>query len=70
VKLDEACSRPLKLTCSAFQRLLIHMISATIAMVMVLKDSTRAELADCRKADSSTVLKLGFNFRIDMNYDF
>jgi hypothetical protein len=26
-------------------------------------------LADCRKSDSSTILKLGFDFRIDENYD-
>jgi hypothetical protein len=35
-----------------------------------LKYSAHAELADCRKSDSSTALKLGFEFRINENYDF
>jgi hypothetical protein len=35
-----------------------------------LKYSARAELADCRKSDSLTASKLGFDFRIDENCDF
>jgi hypothetical protein len=37
VKLDDACIRSLKLTCSAFQRLLIHMILTTITLAMAIQ---------------------------------
>jgi hypothetical protein len=48
-----------------------HMILMTITMVTVIqRQHSCGVLADRRKSDSSTVLKLGFDFKIDKNYDF
>jgi hypothetical protein len=57
VKLGEASLQILQLACSAFRCILVHTILITTMMVRPVKDSTRAELADCRKS-SSTGLNL------------
>jgi hypothetical protein len=71
VKLGAVWLQILQLTCSAFQCLLIHMISITKSMVTaVQRQHSCGVLVDHRKSDSSTGLKLGNGFRISEDFNF
>jgi hypothetical protein len=71
VKHGDVLFRILQPTCSALKRLLIHTISITTSMVTVVqRQRSCGVLADSQKSNSSMVLKLGFDFRIDEDYDF
>jgi hypothetical protein len=71
VKLGEVCLWILQLTCSASERLLIHMISITIMMVRaVQRQHSCGALADTGNSDSSMALKLKTFLDSDDIYDF
>jgi hypothetical protein len=70
VKLDEPCLWSLKLTCSVFQRLLLHMILATITMVMTIQRQRSCAVSGLPKTASSMIGNPEMVLELGDYYDF
>jgi hypothetical protein len=70
VNLAGVWTRILKVTCSSFHRLLIHMFPMSIATVMVILVQPRAELPVCWKSLSWTVWNFWSGYGQWWDYEF